>query len=151
MLQPGSHPVRHFTVPVLHQGLNGASAGIIMPSIRLISPGFILMQPCAPFCPVPKHFMPTKKPVNTDVYGFSLPPRVGLEPTTTRLTAECSTIELSRIICYRYVLPNFHPDIHTSHKPASAGSREPPYPQNRTLIPLKSSDDKFLSSGQALE
>ena len=27
----------------------------------------------------------------------SLPPRVGLEPTTTRLTAECSTIELSRI------------------------------------------------------
>ena len=27
-----------------------------------------------------------------------LTPRVGLEPTTTRLTAECSTIELSRII-----------------------------------------------------
>ena len=26
----------------------------------------------------------------------SLAPRVGLEPTTTRLTAECSTIELSR-------------------------------------------------------
>ena len=25
-------------------------------------------------------------------------PRVGLEPTTLRLTAECSTIELSRII-----------------------------------------------------
>ena len=25
-------------------------------------------------------------------------PRVGLEPTTTRLTAECSTIELSRNI-----------------------------------------------------
>ena len=25
-------------------------------------------------------------------------PRVGLEPTTPRLTAECSTIELSRII-----------------------------------------------------
>ena len=25
-------------------------------------------------------------------------PRVGLEPTTTRLTAECSTIELSGII-----------------------------------------------------
>ena len=25
-----------------------------------------------------------------------LAPRVGLEPTTTRLTAECSTIELSR-------------------------------------------------------
>ena len=27
-------------------------------------------------------------------------PRVGLEPTTLRLTAECSTIELSRIIRY---------------------------------------------------
>ena len=30
-------------------------------------------------------------------------PRVGLEPTTTRLTAECSTIELSRIICVFFV------------------------------------------------
>ncbi len=46
-----------------------------------------------------------KKPANTNVYRLSsvilltlLPPRVGLEPTTTRLTAECSTIELSRII-----------------------------------------------------
>ena len=29
-----------------------------------------------------------------------LTPRVGLEPTTTRLTAECSTIELSRNIYY---------------------------------------------------
>ena len=27
---------------------------------------------------------------------FILAPRVGLEPTTLRLTAECSTIELSR-------------------------------------------------------
>ncbi len=27
---------------------------------------------------------------------FTQAPRVGLEPTTTRLTAECSTIELSR-------------------------------------------------------
>ena len=27
---------------------------------------------------------------------FSQAPRVGLEPTTPRLTAECSTIELSR-------------------------------------------------------
>ena len=39
-----------------------------------------------------------KKPVNTSVYGLFPAPRVGLEPTTTRLTAECSTIELSRII-----------------------------------------------------
>ena len=29
-----------------------------------------------------------------------LPPRAGLEPATTRLTAECSTIELSRIISF---------------------------------------------------
>ena len=29
---------------------------------------------------------------------FGLTPRVGLEPTTLRLTAECSTIELSRKI-----------------------------------------------------
>ena len=39
-----------------------------------------------------------ERPVNISVYGSSLAPRVGLEPTTTRLTAECSTIELSRII-----------------------------------------------------
>ena len=29
------------------------------------------------------------------VSSFFMAPRVGLEPTTTRLTAECSTIELS--------------------------------------------------------
>ena len=34
-----------------------------------------------------------------------LTPRVGLEPTTLRLTAECSTIELSRII-KQYSLTN---------------------------------------------
>ena len=32
------------------------------------------------------------------VVPFGIAPRVGLEPTTLRLTAECSTIELSRII-----------------------------------------------------
>ena len=32
-------------------------------------------------------------------------PRVGLEPTTTRLTAECSTIELSRITVCRFCFP----------------------------------------------
>ncbi len=32
-----------------------------------------------------------KQPANTDIYGLFLPPRVGLEPTTLRLTAECST------------------------------------------------------------
>ena len=46
-----------------------------------------------------------KKPINTKVYRFfqqplfsCLTPRVGLEPTTPRLTAVCSTIELSRMI-----------------------------------------------------
>ena len=38
-------------------------------------------------------------PMRLRLIGFSsLAPRVGLEPTTTRLTAECSTIELSRNI-----------------------------------------------------
>ena len=32
------------------------------------------------------------------IYNDASAPQVGLEPTTTRLTAECSTIELSRII-----------------------------------------------------
>ena len=41
-----------------------------------------------------------EKPVNTDVYGLFQTPRVGLEPTTPRLTAACSTIELSRIILF---------------------------------------------------
>ena len=48
-----------------------------------------------------------------------LTPRVGLEPTTTRLTAECSTIELSRIIPFsilylRYTLKNSHSIKHLS-------------------------------------
>ena len=47
-------------------------------------------------------------------------PRVGLEPTTTRLTAECSTIELSRIMCLSvsFVLCslNQHPYYNTSCK-----------------------------------
>ena len=44
----------------------------------------------------------TKGPHGLIPYGivpaFRQTPRVGLEPTTLRLTAECSTIELSRII-----------------------------------------------------
>ena len=42
-----------------------------------------------------------QKPANITFTGFTLiyiTPRVGLEPTTPRLTAACSTIELSRII-----------------------------------------------------
>ena len=35
------------------------------------------------------------------LFSYEKTPRVGLEPTTTRLTAECSTIELSRkISCF---------------------------------------------------
>ena len=40
-------------------------------------------------------FFPVFLPVLKQLRCF-LAPRVGLEPTTTRLTAECSTIELSR-------------------------------------------------------
>ena len=47
----------------------------------------------------------TKNLANADVYKVFLAPRVGLEPTTPRLTAVCSTIELSRII----LLPGFYP------------------------------------------
>ena len=38
-------------------------------------------------------------------------PRVGLEPTTTRLTAECSTIELSRITLESIVPSKLHTDL----------------------------------------
>ena len=34
------------------------------------------------------------------LFSYEKTPRVGLEPTTTRLTAECSTIELSRNITW---------------------------------------------------
>ena len=35
------------------------------------------------------------------LFSYEKTPRVGLEPTTTRLTAECSTIELSRKMSLR--------------------------------------------------
>ena len=41
-----------------------------------------------------------KKPANTMFAGFSLPPRPGFEPGTLRLTAGCSTAELSRNMIY---------------------------------------------------
>ena len=40
--------------------------------------------------------MQTKKHVIVKITGFSVAPQVGLEPTTLRLTAECSAIELLR-------------------------------------------------------
>ena len=45
-----------------------------------------------------------RKPANADVYGLFQTPRVGLEPTTPRLTAVCSTcvaVTYRRIISYK--------------------------------------------------
>ena len=61
-----------------------------------------------------------KKPINTDVYRLFQAPRVGLEPTTTRLTAECSTIELSRIILFPSV-PYLSFLLSIPSKPNTAG------------------------------
>ena len=48
---------------------------------------------------------------------MSLAPRVGLEPTTTRLTAECSTIELSRkISCFASYLRECYAFSEKSYK-----------------------------------
>ncbi len=61
-------------------------------------------------------FTQRKKPQTPMSAGFFQTPRVGLEPTTTRLTAECSTIELSRII--RHMPSKSHTvqkDTHFSH------------------------------------
>ena len=41
---------------------------------------------------------------NLEVYGLFQTPRVGLEPTTPRLTAACSTIELSRNLFILFTL-----------------------------------------------
>ena len=50
----------------------------------------------------------TKNLANADVYKVFQAPRVGLEPTTPRLTAACSTIELSRIIYFLHVPSKLH-------------------------------------------
>ena len=55
------------------------------------------------FSVTPTGIEPVLPPWKGDVltawpWGLKKTPRVGLEPTTTRLTAECSTIELSRNI-----------------------------------------------------
>ena len=50
-----------------------------------------------------------KKPVNTSVYGLFPTPRVGLEPTTTRLTAEYSTNGCTRTPKkYEFLCPFFY-------------------------------------------
>ena len=49
-----------------------------------------------------------KSSANTNAYRTFPTPRVGLEPTTPRLTAACSTIELSRIIYFLQVPSKLH-------------------------------------------
>ena len=62
--------------------------------------------------PLPRFDIYTKKTrKHRCLQAFPLTPRVGLEPTTPRLTAVCSTIELSRIILYIFY-PNFLSYIH---------------------------------------
>ena len=72
-------------------------------------------------------FYITKKPANIHVYRLSLTPRVGLEPTTPRLTAVCSTIELSRIIPFFFLsrLPgsSSSPLPHTYDTPTDSSAR----------------------------
>ena len=75
----------------------------------------------------------TKNLANTDVYKVFQAPRVGLEPTTPRLTAACSTIELSRIILLlSYTFKNpyrtihlFLPSFWSSPRPISGSQLHP--------------------------
>ncbi len=72
----------------------------------------------------------TKNLANADVYKVFQAPRVGLEPTTPRLTAACSTIELSRIILFLPILyTTFAPAIFLyrgSHVPSKLHTRNSP-------------------------
>ena len=63
----------------------------------------LFLQPCDLLCLFQGLTFKQRKPANADVYGLFQTPRVGLEPTTPRLTAVCSTIELSRIILFSSV------------------------------------------------
>ena len=70
----------------------------------------LFLQPCDLLCLFQGLTFKQRKPANADVYGLFQTPRVGLEPTTPRLTAVCSTIELSRIILLierntNYIIP----------------------------------------------
>src|SRR5690606_10152092 len=58
--------------------------------------------------------------VPEETQGFELAPQVGLEPTTYRLTADCSAIELLRIMLLgrprnSNSLANGAPDVETDH------------------------------------
>ena len=61
-------------------------------------------------------FLKSKNPWKRSVYKDFLAPRTGLEPVTLRLTAGCSTIELSRNTFYSIVILYFY-SLHrrTSH------------------------------------
>ena len=75
-----------------------------------------------------------ERPVNISVYGSSLAPRVGLEPTTTRLTAECSTIELSRIISKENIHHAFKTEYQISLYPSWLSPRPISTYQLNTLL-----------------
>ena len=51
----------------------------------------LFLQPCDLLCLFQGLTFKQRKPANADVYGIFQTPRVGLEPTTPRLTAACST------------------------------------------------------------
>ena len=51
----------------------------------------LFLQPCDLLCLFQGLTFKQRKPANADVYGLFQTPPVGLEPTTLRLTAACST------------------------------------------------------------
>ena len=64
----------------------------------------LFLQPCDLLCLFQGLTFKQRKPANADVYGLFQTPRAGLEPATPRLTAVCSTIELSRTIPFSCLL-----------------------------------------------
>ncbi len=90
----------------------------------------------------------TKNLANADVYKVFQAPRVGLEPTTPRLTAACSTIELSRIILFSSVRSH-NAALPLSHqRPPHLQSHKPVYP-GKPIQPLQDTPEG-LQPGQAL-
>ena len=64
----------------------------------------LLLQPRNLLCLFQGLTFNQRKTANAEVYGLFQTPRVGLEPTTPRLTAACSTIELSRNLFILFTL-----------------------------------------------
>ena len=71
VFQRSPHPVGNIPVSVFHQSLNRASAGVIMPSVRLIPPGFVPVQPA--------HFPDRKRQICKLVPHFVQVPHDGLQ------------------------------------------------------------------------